>query len=162
MKNILRFSLFLIVTLSACAPASTPVPTSTSADLVLPYVVVVDNFYRTINEAQMEEDLFAAYKLLATQAMCNQHIFASCESTTFQTRWWKWKAAYKLYDCGDNVVIAEETRYPRDDNSLASSNPRFLRFKLTQIEDSLLISDVSFTPSSGDGCILVVDRSEMP
>jgi len=155
--------LCILVLIPSCAPTSTPVPTSTPDGLISPSVEVVDKFYKTINEAQKEEDLWAAYMMLTTEAMCSPYIFAYCEPSSFQKKWWKSKVAYKLYDCGDNVVIAEETRYPRGDDSLDNSSAsRLSRFKLTQTEEALLISDVSFTPSIAEGCVLAVDRSEMP
>ena len=65
---------------------------------------------------------------------------------------------YKLYDCGDNVVIAEEMRYPRSDASPSTPAAlKFSRFKLKQTEDGLLIDDISPAQAPGDGCVLFVE-----
>jgi hypothetical protein len=119
----------------------------------------VDKFYTTINEAQKEEDLYAAYMLLTIEAMCNPYLFATCEPTVFQAKWWKLKVTYKLYDCGENVVIAEETRYPRSGALPGTpSAPKLSRFTLAQTDDGFLIMDASFAPAIAEGCVLAVER----
>lgn len=153
----LRFSLLLIVLLSACAPASKPVPISTPASPIISPVEVVDNFYKKINEAQTETEILAAYNMFTNEAMCNPKIAANCDTTKFQNKWWQVKVTYKLYDCGDNVVIAEEIRYSRDPSAPSTPDaPKFSRFKLVQTEEGLLIDDLSLAQAVADGCILAL------
>ena len=161
MKTILRFTLLLIVLLSACAPVSMPVSTSTPTDPMVTSVEAVDNFYKKINEAQTEMELLVAYNMFTNEAMCSPKIAANCDTFKFQDRWWPVKVAYKIYDCGDNVVIAEETRSPRDPNVPATPDaPRYSRFKLVQSETGLLIDDLSLTKAPGDGCVLALESNK--
>jgi hypothetical protein len=162
MNTPLRFTLLLIVLLGACAPAPTPAPTSTSAvAITVSPVEVVDKFYKIINEAQTETEVLAAYNLFTNEAMCSPKIAANCDTSKFQNKWWQVKVTYKLYDCGDNVVIAEETRYPRDPSAPSTpAAPKFSRFKLAPTEDGLLIDDISPAQAPGDGCSLAIESQK--
>lgn len=124
MKWILLCTLLFVFFLSACAPASEPVPTPTPVGFKAPYVELVDTFYKIINNTQTKDDLFESWDMLTNEAQCNPR--EKCEYANFQIKWQDSKAAYKLYDCGSNRVIVEETRYPRRDSSpLTSAVSRF-------------------------------------
>lgn len=157
MYKIMLFMLSFLLFFTACAPA----PTSTPAPLgsTTAYVGTVDTFYRRINEAQTETDLLLAFNLLTTHAMGNPKIVPANDASKFQAKWWKSKVSYKLYDCGANVVFAEETLYPRSDSpSAAPAAPRLLRFDLMQNEEGILINDITHADAPGEGCVLVLEQ----
>lgn len=157
MNTIMLFMLSFLLFFTACAPAptSTPAPLgSTSA-----YVETVDTFYRKINEAQTEADVLLAFNLLTTMAMGNSKIVPLGDASRFQQKWWKVKVSYKLYDCGENVVFAEETLYPRSDSSpVTPTPPHFVRFDIMQNEEGILISNITRADAPGEGCVLVLEQ----
>ena len=158
MSTPLRFSLLLIVFLSACAPASTPVPTSAPVDSMASPADIVEKFYKTINDAQTKDDLLSAFTLITNEAVCSPKIAPNCDTSKFQEKWWQVKVVYKLYACGEDVVIAEESRYPRDPSAPSTPiAPRFSRFTVAQTEDGLLIAEISPTQALEDGCVLAIE-----
>lgn len=157
MKRIFPFTLLFVFSITACAPATEPVPTPTPVGFTAPSVEVIDTFYTSINNAQTQDDLFVSWDLLTNEAQCNPR--EKCELSNFQKKWWESKAAYKLYDCGPNYVIAEETRYSRNDGSLSTpAPPKFWRYQLVETADGLMIKDISGTQSPGDDCVLVSEQ----
>lgn len=163
MRKIVFFTLSLLFSFAACAPATDPVPTSTPVGYVAPAVEVVDKFYKAINEAQTEADLLVPFNMLTTIAMCNYRIVPYCDATMFQTKWWKLKVTYKLYDCGNNDVISEEMLYPRSDSSPSTpAAPKFWRYELVQNEEGGLINDITATQTPGEGCVLALDSTTQP
>ncbi len=157
MNKIMLFMLSFLLFFTACAPAptSTPAPLgSTSA-----YVETVDAFYRKINEAQTEADVLLAFNLLTTMAMGNSKIVPLGDASKFQEKWWKVTVSYTLYDCGANVVFAEETLYPRSDSSpVTPTPPHFVRFDIMQNEEGILISNITRADAPGEGCVLVLEQ----
>lgn len=157
MNKIMPFMLLFLLFFSACAPA----PTSTPAPLgaTSAFVETVDTFYRRINEAQSEVDVLLAFNLLTTMAMGNPKIVPLGDVSKFQDKWWKVTVSYKLYDCGENVVFAEETLYPRSDSSpVTPTPPHFMRFDLVQSEEGILISNIARADAPAEGCVLVLEQ----
>jgi hypothetical protein len=157
MNKIVFFMLSFLLFFTACAPAptSTPAPLgSTSA-----FVGTVDAFYRKINEAQTEADVLLAFNLLTTMAMGNSKIVPLGDASKFQEKWWKVTVSYTLYDCGANVVFAEETLYPRSDSSpVTPTPPHSVRFDLMQDEEGILISNITRADVPGEGCVPVLEQ----
>jgi hypothetical protein len=157
MNKIVLFMLSFLLFFTACAPAPTPTPAplgSTSA-----FVETVDTFYRKINEAQSEADVLLAFNLLTTMAMGNPKIVPLSDASKFQDKWWELKVSYKIYDCGENVVFAEETLYPRSDSSsVTPTPPHFMRFDLMQSEEGILIDNITRADAPREGCVLVLEQ----
>jgi hypothetical protein len=157
MNKIMLITLsFVLLFTTACAPAptSTPAPLGSSA-----YVETVDTFYRKINEAQSEADVLLAFNLLTTMAMGNSKIVPLGDASKFQEKWWKVTVSYTLYDCGANVVFAEETLYPRSDSSpVTPTPPHSVRFDLMQDEEGILISNITRADVPGEGCVPVLEQ----
>lgn len=157
MNKIVLFMLSFLLFFTACAPAptSTPIPLGSTPA----FVEIVDAFYRKINEAQSEADVLLAFNLLTTQAMGNPKIVPLSDASKFQEKWWKVKVSYKLYDCGANVVFAEETLYPRSESSpVTPAPPHFLRFDLMQNEEGILISNITRADAPREGCVPVPEQ----
>lgn len=157
MNKIVLFMLSFLLFFTACAPAltSTPAPLKSTST----FVETVDAFYRKINEAQSKEDLLLAFNLLTTMAMGNPKIVPLGDVSKFQDKWWELKVSYKLYDCGENVVFAEETLYPRSDSSpVTPTAPHFMRFDLMQSEEGTLIDNITRADAPREGCVLVLEQ----
>ena len=157
MNKVMPFMFLFLLFFTACAPAPTPTPApigTTSA-----FVETVDTFYRRINEAQSEVDVLLAFNLLTTMAMGNPKIVPLADVSKFQDKWWELKVSYKLYDCGEDVVFAEETLYPRSDSSpVTSTPPHFMRFDLVQSEEGILISNITRADAPRESCVLVLEQ----
>ena len=157
MNKVMPFMFLFLLFFTACAPA----PTSTPAPLesTSTFVETVDAFYRRINEAQSEVDVLLAFNLLTTMAMGNPKIVPLADVSKFQDKWWELKVSYKLYDCGEDVVFAEETLYPRSDSSpVTSTPPHFMRFDLVQSEEGILISNITRADAPRESCVLVLEQ----
>ena len=156
MSKILLCLPLFVFSLSACAPAPEPASTPTSVGFTAPSVELVDTFYKIINNAQTKDDLFESWDMLTNEAQCNPR--EKCEYANFQKKWQDSKTANKLYDCGSNSVIVEETRYPRSDNSpLSSVASRFWRYQMVETENGLMIKNISGTQAPGDDCVLILE-----
>ncbi|MCE9646935.1 MAG: hypothetical protein K8S20_13120 [Chloroflexi bacterium] len=146
-------SIWLVFTLlAACAPApiSTPQPDRSNA----PAIAMVEQFYTGINDAQVLNDLGRSWALLSNDAQCNS--VNHCDLVYFEDRWWNSKAIYTLYDCGPNLVAAEERKYPRDaDPASASGNPTYWLYQLNDYDGSLLISKMDLIQAPGPECVPV-------
>ena len=150
--------LFLVLTSSACKSTSTPVPDQTLEPSETADVAVVEEFYRSINEAQSLGDLGQPWDMMTTEGQCNPR--DKCELGYFEQIWWKSKAAYKIFDCDVNRVVVQEVRYPRDAASASTPTaPRFWSFRLLEVDGTLMISGISSIQVPGDECVLV---SETP
>jgi len=156
MSKIFSITLLVLFLLTACAPASETVATPTPVGFIAPSIEVVDKFYKTIDDAQMKEDLLVSWNMLTFEFQCSPKIAPNCDTSKFQDKWWQVEVAYKLYDCGDNVVIAEETHSPRGDAlPSTSATPKFTLFKVVSTEDGLLIDNISSVQALEDDCVLV-------
>jgi len=150
--------LFLVLACSACRATSTPIPDQTLEPSGTADVTVVEEFYRSINEAQSQGDLGRPWDMMTNQAQCNPR--DKCELGYFEQIWWKSKAAYKIYDCDANRVIVQEVRYPRDAASASTPTaPRFWSYQLSEVDGVLMIAGISALQALGDECVLV---SETP
>ena len=161
MKRCLFASILLIVLVSSCVPTSTPTPAPAPADAISPAVATIDTFYQYINDAQSPNDLGKPWDMYTLEAMCNPRDY--CDLTIFTDRWWSSKLNYRLYDCGNNRVIAEEMRYPRDnDSTVAPAKPQYWKYQLIEVEGRWMIDDTSARKSLDAECMLVIDRSANP
>jgi hypothetical protein len=163
MKKPLLSLLLFFALVTSCAPTPVPVYLPTLAPTLVGFisasVETVDTFYKNINGAQSEADVLLAFNLLTTQAMGNPKIVPLGDVSKFQDKWWKLRVSYKLYDCGANVVFAEEIFYPRSDSSpVTPTLPHFLRFDLMQSEEGILISNITLADAPGEGCVLVLEQ----
>ncbi len=162
----------LTALLISCAPTPAPIylptfiPTSastaaSSAEVKLPVVQIVETYYKQINAAQSPNDLGKPWDLLSTKEQCNPR--DGCDLSYFQTRWWEWKVIYKIYECGSNTVIVEESRYPREaDPATATLKSSFVRFQLIQGEEKIFINKRQTVIEMDEGCVLAIDGSAIP
>ena len=163
MKKLLFPLSLLFALVTSCAPTPAPVylPTLAPTDAASSAVAMIDSFYTVINTAQTKDDLSKLWNMLTLDEQCNA--LYQCNMDRFQDKLWQAKGPYRLYDCGSNIIVAEETRYPQSDSSSATPDaPRFWHYELMQTEDGFLISDVSVAQAPGEGCVPVVDGSVTP
>jgi hypothetical protein len=154
-KKIILSALLFLVLFTSCAPASAPTLTVVDA------VATVDKFYKLINDAQTKDDLVEPWVMLTSEEQCNPR--DKCELANFQTIWWQWKVSYKLYGCSSNRVVAEEIRYPREDNSSSvTATSQYWEYQLVEFEEKIMISDRYFTQAPGGDCVLMIEESTNP
>lgn len=162
MKQILILSLvFLVLVTAACAPASTPVPTLAPAGPISPAVITVDMYYTFINAAQDATELVIPWNMLTLEEQCNPR--DKCELLNFQNKWWQSNVLYRLYDCGTDIVTAEEMRYPRGSKPPSEfSGKQFWIYELVDFDGIMLIGDSYLAKEPGEGCVLTLERIANP
>jgi hypothetical protein len=130
----------------------TPTPALSNA------IIVVNNFYSWINNAQNKDDLRKAWDLETSGPNGLQCREASgCQYSKFQDSWWLWKVQYKLYDCSSNLVDVE-LRYFKRDPSITSTPiaPLYVRYQLVQVAGELKIDKGQKIGSPGADCTLAI------
>lgn len=165
--------LLLVAILTSCVPTSAPIylptfiPTlastaASSVEIKLPVVQTVESYYKQINDAQSPNDLIKLWDMPSSEEQCNPR-YGGCDLSNFQTWWWKWKVIYKIYECGTNTVMAEESRYPREaDPATATLKVSFIRFQLLQGDEKIFITKGQAVPQLDAGCVLAIDSAASP
>jgi len=134
------------------APSATSVPTSVTPTLevvvptdtehlVSPAVQTVDQYFKYINNAGIDDDLQRAWSLLTTKLQCNPS--NQCVFDSYRDFWWKLQAHYKLYDCSSNTVAAEIIYYNRNATPNLSKTPDYMMYELLEEDGQLKLNSAS-------------------
>ena len=158
------------------APSATSVPASVTPTmedvlptdtehLISPAVQTVDQYFKYINNAGIDDDLQRAWNLLTTKLQCNPT--NQCVFDSYRDFWWKLQAHYKLYDCGSNTVSAEIIYYNRNATPNLGKSPDYMSYELLEEDGQLKLNSASvetgisayceFTPVSPVPIIRAVD-----
>lgn len=158
MRSNIIFVVFFLL-LSSCTPAEAITSTPVTVEDRSVYVETVDTFYNLSNDAQSKDDFYKPWDMLTNSTQCGARY--KCEYSNFQEWWWQWKVAYKLYDCGSNLVIVEERRYPRTESAAAeTTEPQYWKYELSFFDEAWMVSEIKLTQPPGSECLLVLDRSK--
>jgi hypothetical protein len=155
------FVLLLVMLSTSCSPASTEVPTMTLTGSVPNAVKTVDKFLTLINDVQNAYDFNEPWSMLTPEEQCGNPR-DMCTMFNFGDRLMKWKEVYRLFDCGSNLVLAEEFRYPREAESSSVSTPQYWKYQVVENDDVWLISDIYRGQSLEGDCFLAIDNSTSP
>jgi len=150
--------ILLSVFLPSCAPGATEVPTVTPVGAVSTAVETVDAYLTLINDAQTDYDFNEPWSMLTPAGQCSDPR-DFCTMFNFGDRMIKWKTVYKLFDCGSNLVLAEEFLYPREAEPSSASTPQYWKYQVVENDDGWLISDIYRGKGLEDDCFLAIDNS---
>jgi hypothetical protein len=122
----------------AVAPSPTEVVSSPTQTIISaptetalsPAIQVVDQYYKYINNAAIDDDLSRAWDLLTRKLQCNPS--DQCNFETYKNYWWGLQVHYKLYDCGSNIIDAELNHFLRGLQPLEDITPVYLQIILTE------------------------------
>jgi hypothetical protein len=119
------------------------VTTSPTADqsALPPAVQTVDQYFKYINNAGIDDDLERAWNLMTTNLQNNPSDQGRFE--TYQGFWWGEQVRYKLYDCGSNTVAAELIYYSRNTTPDMSKTPEYMLFELVEENGQLKLNGAS-------------------
>lgn len=158
MKKILLIPLLVAILLAACSPA--PVSTPVRASDISQAVMTVDMYYTLINIAQTLEDYLPPWNMLSLQEQCNPR--DKCDIRYFHDRWSQVQVYYRLYDCGPDLVVAEEFLYTRGSTpEHLPATSKFWTYQLVDYDGVLQIND-AYARKPGDGCVLALERILQP
>ena len=155
MKKYLLPLLSTLVFFTSCTSAATEAPTATPVGSVANAVETINTFYTLINDAQTENDLIQPWQMLTPETQCNPR--DQCQLFMFTDRHWPNKVLYKLYDCGQNSVVAEEMQYPRDADASATGDAQYWKYQVIETEDGMKISGIRKAQVPGNDCVLVTN-----
>jgi len=157
----LSFTLLLAAIFTSCAPNATEVPTATPIGAVSAAVETVDRYLTLINDAQTDFDFNEPWNMLTPEGQCIDPR-DWCTMFNFGERMMKWRSVYSLFDCGSNLVLAEEFRYPREAEPPDISTPQYWKYQVVENDDVWLINDIYKGQGIEDECYLAVDNSASP
>jgi hypothetical protein len=120
------------------AEPSTPAPT---LDPISPPVRTVDQYFKYINNAAIQDDLQRAWDLLTEKLQCNKS--DQCQFSTYSKFWWQVQVQYTLYDCGSNTVAAELIYYGRDKTPRPNTKPTFLSYEVLEQNGQLKLNSAT-------------------
>lgn len=134
--------ILLVILFTSCAPSVTEVPTVTPVGSISAAVKTVDRYLTLINDVQTDFDFNEPWSMLTPEGQCSDPR-DFCTMFNFGDRMIKWKAVYRLFDCGPGLVLAEEFLYPREaDPSSVVSTPQYWKYQVVETYDGWLISNI--------------------
>jgi len=157
----LFFTLLFVALFTSCAPKPTEVPTVTPVGSVSVAVETVDRFLTLINDVQTDYDFNEPWSMLTPAGQCSDPR-DFCTMFNFGDRLIKWKTVYRLFDCGSDLVLAEEFRYPRETEPFAVPTPQYWKYQVVDNDDVWLINDIYRGQGLEDKCFLAIDNSTSP
>jgi len=154
----LSFILLLAAILTSCAPNATEVPTMTPVGTVSAAVETVDRYLTLINDAQTDYDFNEPWSMLTPAGQCSDPR-DFCTMFNFGDRMIKWTTVYRLFDCGSDLVLAEEFLYLREAEPSSDSTLQYWKYQVVENDDVLLINDIYREKGLKDECFLAIDNS---
>jgi len=119
-------------------PVSTVTSTLTPYPTPSPHILMMDQYYKHINNAGNSDELKKAWDLLTAKLQC--HLYEDCKFVHYKEWWWKWKVQYKLYDCGSLIIQTELRYYRRDSGTNATlTAPAYVKYWLVDDRGQLKI-----------------------
>ena len=150
--------------LNTSTPTETPTPffatptetTTPTQEMVIPEsIVVMNNYYKSINSASTKDELEISWGYLTTELQCNSN--DKCSFTEYRDWWWDWRVIYNLYDCGSNRVEVELTYTPRTPSlSSTPTGPVYVLYQLIEKGQSLKINEGQLLESHNTTCNFVL------